>query len=391
LTEPEPSLTMSNMKMKLIFILLAFVLLSPVVYADDTALEQYTAALKASRDGDGEKAVKMLWAVAENYPEDPIADDALFQVGAICQLRIGDYVQAEKAYQLVLDRYPTSRNSRRAQARLDQLKEDRSGGDEPLRLFTQVMQNYQRIGPDESIRIMESLYTDHPNFNKREQVKYWIAEEYRRLKKYDMAMAAYHEVLTDFPEGKWSYFAAIAIGQTLIETRNFGEARKAFAKVADFEETNPGAKRSSELFIATTSRFIYLRNTFYGALAFVIASLIFWLLGTKWKLLTGRQLVSGAVLVSMLAPVFVAGLMYARGKSDVYRTALVMLWSAGSVLIFCNHLYLSTNAFSFGKKILLIFAGVFTAAALAFAVYYHTDLINLLYDSLQYTQGSKGI
>ena len=179
-------------------------------------------------------------------------------------------------------------------------------------------------------------------------------------------------------------------GQVHIETRDFNSAIEVFGRLAAFESTHPGAKRASEQLIGIATRFKRLRMLFFLSLAISMGAFAFWLGNTRWKQVGKKQIVGGLVDIAVLSPVILGSLIYVMNKPRIYWFSLMLLWVVSAAAAFCNHLYISTNKFGTAARFLLTFALIFVAGAFVYAVYYQTDLINLLYDSLQYSLSRGG-
>ena len=367
-----------------IFMLVILYCWAPSALAEDTPLDMYTNAMKESRAGNSEKSIEILWKIVNENPEHHIADDALFQIGTISEKRLGDYETAQKAYQQVFEQFPSSKNARRSKKRHVFLKKARETGDKPLRVFNKIMQQYPKLGSEKALAMMTDLYEKYPGFNRRDQVIYWIAEEYRRQGDYKKAILKYEELLKQFPKSKWSYFSIEKMGQVELEMRNFERAKDIFKKLADFEDTHPGAATASQQLISIAVRYQVLLYLFYLSLLIAIGFFSLWIIKTKWKEIGKKQIIAAVIdFVLINAVVFVA-IGYAISKPIIFLHSLLVLLVALSAATVCNSLYINTNKFGAFARYLLSMALVFAVVAIVYAVYYKMGIINLLYDSIVY-------
>lgn len=352
--------------------------------AEDNPLDMYTNAMKESRAGNSEASIEILWKIVREHPEHHIADDALFQIGTISEKRLGDYETAQNVYKQVFEEYPSSKNARRAKKRHEFLKKARETGDKPLRVFNLIMQQYPKLGGEKALAMMLDLYKKYPGFNRRDQVIYWIAEEYRRQDDYEKSVSKYEELLNQFPKSKWSYFSIEKMGQVELELRRFEKAKDIFAKLADFEDTHPGAKIASQQLISIAVRYQILRYFYYLSLLLTVGFFVLWILKTRWKEIGRKQIIGAVIDFVLINAVVIVAIGYAISKPIIYLQSLIVLLILLSAAAICNSLYINTNKFGALARILLSMALFFVAAAIIYVIYYKMGVINLLYDSIVY-------
>lgn len=440
-------------KLSFYIVVVSVLILFGTAFAGESVVDQYSAAMKQSREGDANLAVEMLMKIALEHPDHHIADDALFQAGNIAEKKLGLYDKAQQAYLRVLEKYPKSKNARRARKRYEYLVDARRSGDEPLQIYTQVMQNLPRLGLEKGLEMMIDLYERFPAFNRRDQVLYWIAENKRRLLKYDEAVEYYNALIKNHPDSKWAYFSMEKMGQVYVELRDFDKAIEIFQKLPAYESRQPGAIRASVQLIDMASRFQFLRRMFHLAIGIVLVALIGWGIGTKWKKIDKTLLRSGLADVICITSFVVLGFYFAfkdttpfvaaywivvaiaipgtfvfhfvmnksldqkkqRIKASLwftYRALFLITAGFGMAFIllsptlfrttvlyfgfciglaaFLNHLFIMTNNFNTAVKVILGFSFFLVSTAIVYGVYYQSDVVNLLYDSIMYGRKAGG-
>jgi outer membrane protein assembly factor BamD (BamD/ComL family) len=371
---------------RLVFSALVLLLLSPPVLAQRPTLEIYSEAIRTSQQGDPEQAVQMLWEVVREDGDNPLADDALFQIGHISEKEIGDYDGAEKAYSLLMDRYPHSKSALRAKQRLAGLRAARETGDEPLKRLNEIQGGYAQMGGEEALARLKDLYNRYPDFNRRDQVLFMIAEEAYRQKSYDEALGHYQDLVREFPESERIYYALVKIGKTHVERRDFDAATQAFERVSEYEKLHYEAGRQSgQEEIQRVLRFQRLRTLFLLSLAVAAAALIVWLTGTRWKTLQKSDLTGAAVLVIVLSALFLVALHLISARPWIYQATLIYTWIAVTAAAVLNHFFVGSRTLGGTKKVLATAGAFLAASAIVYAVYYQQDMVNLLYDSIQYS------
>jgi len=367
--------------------LCALLLLSVCVPArgQQPALETYSRAVRVSQQGAPETAVEMLQELVRDHGDDPIADDALFQIASIREKQLGDFDRAEETYTLLMERFPRSKNAGTAKQRLDRLRADRATGDEPLRIFNDIQGRFAALGEPEALRRLRDLYQDYPGFCRRDDVLYMIAEAEQRGKDYDAALRHYQTLVETYPDSERVYHVLGKIGKAHIERRDFDAALRAFEQVAAYEERVYGARISWEGHMAQIRLFRLLRSLFLLSLCLTAGAAAFWLLGTRWRAVKAGTLKAAAVPAAVLALVFLLAVSLAARKPWMFGSTLLSTGAAVTAAAFLHHLFLGTRPLAPRGRLLATAGAFLAAAALVYAVYYHQDMVNLLYDSIHYS------
>lgn len=60
------------------------------------------------KQGSFDKAAKLYMSVVETYPEDILADDALYRLAALTEVKLNDKVKAKELYEMLITKYPGS-------------------------------------------------------------------------------------------------------------------------------------------------------------------------------------------------------------------------------------------------------------------------------------------
>lgn len=149
-----------------------------------------------------EKALELYQHVVKNAPFGSYGDEAQFQIGEVYK-SIGDYQEAQKAYQMVVDEYPNSALVAKARYQIAYVammasKKSQYSDEYAQRAIDEFQgfkeaypSNAQAVEADESIKILRA---------KKAQTNYEVAAFYDKQKKYDSAKVYYQGVVTDYPE-----------------------------------------------------------------------------------------------------------------------------------------------------------------------------------------------
>jgi len=354
-------------------------------FGERPALESYSRALRMSQQGAPETAVEMLRELVRDHGDDPITDDALFQIAHISEKQLGDFDRAEASYTLLMERFPRSKNALKAKQRLERLRADRATGDEPLRIFNDVQGRFAELGEENALIRLQDLYQAYPDFCRRDDVLYMIAEAEHRSQNYDAALQHYQELVETYPESERVYHVLGKIGKAYIERRDFDAAMEAFEQVAAYEEKVYGARRSWDDHVAQIRLFRLLRVLFLVSLCVTGAALALWLLGTRWGALKAGDIKAAAVPAGILAGLFLVAISLAARKPWMYLSTLILAGVAISLSALLHHLFLRSRSLSLPGRLLAAAGALVAATAVVYAVYYQQDMVNLLYDSIHYS------
>jgi len=347
-----------------------------------TAPEMYSQARRLSGQGLHGEAVELLGKLHREFPDDPVTNSALFEIGRIQESFLGDYQAARQAYALLIERFPDSRNARRAGVRLARLEAGGAGGDEPLRLFNEILQQYSKIGSEQALIRARKLYAGYPDFSRRDHVLFWIAEEEFRRRDYAGALEDYRLLLQEYPQSKWAYFAASRAGKAHIELRQFAGALSAFEKLAALEPAHPGAREAALDQIRLVQRFRFLRMLYFLGLGFAGAAGLLWLTGTRWRTLEAGNIKAALVDAGLLCLLYAMMVLAAARKLPAFQPVLIHTGAAVCAAAFLNTLFVSSRPFSLRGRIFVTLVAFLAVTSIIYASYYRFDTVNLLYDSL---------
>jgi outer membrane protein assembly factor BamD (BamD/ComL family) len=165
---------------------------------------EFDAATALEAKGEYALAADALEKLARERPDDPFADDALFEAATIAEERLADPERAQRLYDAVATRYPSSRLERRARTRADFLASSLKSGAGPLKEYQAITAPGKRPAPPDLIARMEALLQAHPDFALTDRALYWLGEQYAASKRTAEAEARFIAVEQRFPGGEWA-------------------------------------------------------------------------------------------------------------------------------------------------------------------------------------------
>ena len=366
------------------FLAVAFIVLAAGAAFASGIVEEYSDAMKTARSGDPAGAVRTLEGLLEKYPGDKLAEDILFQIGQIQERYLFDYEAAKASYKRLMERYPRSRQIRRAEASLERLNRGESTGTEALKEYNAILQGYSNAGSKVSLSKMETFSKEHPDFVYADKVWMFIAQGHNRAKDYKGAIAAYQLILDRYPGEGNAERALAAIGGAYAEMRDLREARAAFNRLKGMSGSPEAASVAAEDGLRRVHEFEVLRYLFIASLILLGIFVLFIALTISWKEVSFKAATKIWPEILVLTAVLGAVFLLVRARGPIFSRSVLFLWIASTFLITCNNLYIQTRRFSKYNSIAFGIVALLASVALCFAVFHLTDLANLLWDSLRY-------
>jgi tetratricopeptide (TPR) repeat protein len=203
---------------------------APIALAHADAKDDFFKGTDLEAAGQYAEAARVYQSIADGAPQDRFADDALNALARLYEEKLGDPAAALVAYERLLRDYPQSNLAIRAGKRAELLRrgmgpEQSSAG--ALAAYNDVLQRFVDRPRAESIARMETLVAEHPDFPLAPEAVYWIGTMYRQDGRRDEALVRFREVLERWPRSDVEPRARKAIGDVLVERREFdaGEAQ----------------------------------------------------------------------------------------------------------------------------------------------------------------------
>ncbi len=177
-----------------------------------------------------DKAIELYTHVVKNAPFGSYGDQAQFQIGEVHK-GIGDYEEAQKAYQAVVDDYPSSDLVAKARYQIAYVamlasKKARYSDDsaqKAIEQFSQFKENYpeqaQSVEADESIKVLRA---------KKAMTSFETASFYDKQGKLTSAKVYYQEILTRYPEAPAAALAQKRLDELANATETTAKPKKFF-------------------------------------------------------------------------------------------------------------------------------------------------------------------
>ena len=176
--------------------------------AQDAAGDAFRAATKLLADGKLEQAQAAFEAVAALDPAGPWADDALAEAAGAAERR-GDLTEARRLWRRVLAEHPSSRQSRRARARVAAIEEAIGSAGEWLAVAeaheTILRASVGKSDPTPQVEELAALVEANPQYPRNHEARMWIGDAWMRLGRPGRAAEIFRDaraIATD-PDDRW--------------------------------------------------------------------------------------------------------------------------------------------------------------------------------------------
>ncbi len=197
----------------------------PTTQPPSTTQQQFAAATALEARGQFAAAADALEKLGHAQPRDSFAPDALFEAAVVSEERLSDPARARRLYEEVATKYPSSRLSRRAQTRADFLARSLTTGEEPLRVYDDILTGAAARPRAESRARMEQLLQKWPDFALADRALFWLGQRLAEDHRWKEAMARYAELERRFPSSEWALRAKKARADILLSRGHPFEAR----------------------------------------------------------------------------------------------------------------------------------------------------------------------
>jgi len=221
----------------------------------------FARAEESWEKGDYQKAIDAYLVLAEEYPDDPLADQAQFQIANTYYLFLQQDRQAIRTFRDLIRRDPASPWSLTAQGLLGEIYERRlddyhqaiveyqhrinlSPGDEGSdEAQLGVARCYFSLGDFEQAREEYQIHLEqYPDSSRRDRALTGVADSYYVTRAYQSAIRYYREAAAVSSDPRLRTEAGLGIASCLEESGDLRAALEEFEKVAR-DHPNPGLVR----------------------------------------------------------------------------------------------------------------------------------------------------
>ena len=351
----------------------------------DSAEARFQEAVSFERAGKFEEALAPLSEVCAGDPGHPLADDACFKLGTICDRRLHDYGRAIHYYEALAERFPSSRHAAWVKRQLSDLDRNRSAGDEPLVRYERVLTEYAGRDKGEMIAEMEGIIEAFPDFPLIGKVHLWLGEELSRLERGEEAEAHYKRAAEIAPGGDEALLAQKAIGNLYYDREEFSIARTYYAALE--AAGDPTWRRTGEQLVERMEDHIARRRIARVLGIFLAASILLLAVRISWRSVTLKELLSLRWELGALGVAGAALFILTEGKPGFIRISVLTMTAATAGLVVLSALCLSTiRAVRWMRRSYPVWIALLVAS-MVYLTFHHYDLIFILEDTIRFGPG----
>lgn len=223
----------------------------------ESANQRFDAAIELAQRGQPQAAAEALVRLADELPDDPFADDALSEAALLYEQTLRDPEQAARLLQRLVERYPQSRLTRRAQSRLDRLRLGLQSGSEALTQYQATLGELPKLTPRAQAERLRTLLVKYPDFSLRDDVRLQLATAAARAGQIEAALDELVRLERDGRTEALRTNARLARAELLLESGRLAEAG-AIDGGAAFEKKLRGAKWRRRLVVGSSGLLVAL-------------------------------------------------------------------------------------------------------------------------------------
>jgi tetratricopeptide (TPR) repeat protein len=183
--------------------------------AADPAGDAFRQATRLVADGDLAGAQAAFEAVVDLDPAGPWADDALSEAAAAAERR-GDLAGSLRLWRRVLAEHPSSRQARRARAKVTALERAIGEGGRWLDVAVEheaiLRAAVGQTDPAPQLRALEALVAEHPDYPRVHDARMWIGETWLRRGYPRRAIDVFRDARARAPDADARWRAGKALG-----------------------------------------------------------------------------------------------------------------------------------------------------------------------------------
>lgn len=194
-----------------------------------SARDAFDTAIELMMEDRPREAAAALVEVADTYPGEPVADDALLSAAEIYQDTLASGSRAAALYERLVRDYPDSRLAPAAKERLAALSAHLRGGDEALDELLAIKS--AQLDAGEAIRRAEALLSSRPDWSGAGAVALWLGGQYERATRFSDAARAYRLAAEHTADPEVALSAGLAGARLATHRGDFEKAEAILARI----------------------------------------------------------------------------------------------------------------------------------------------------------------
>ncbi len=308
--------------------------------APDEVRELFSGANRLKIEGKYEESLALFLRVAERFPHDRLAEDALAKAGRLCDFNLFDIGSAIHHYGLFIERYPTSRNAKKIVERYEYLKDLPDWDHEPYRIFHRTKQEQWDLESGDMTAALEGLMERYPDFSETDEVLFFLGNKHVEGKQYDRGRGYFEELLKGYPKSRLASRAQVAVGDSWFVQREYGPALAAYEAMRRY----PGdyIEETIQSRVERVKKHVVRLRIFIVAALFLSVSILLMVLRIPWGGFKPAFLFSSIWETAMIVAVVALFEWLAREMSPAIRYSILFSGLSTVPVVMLNALYIET-------------------------------------------------
>ncbi|MCK4904875.1 tetratricopeptide repeat protein [bacterium] len=176
---------------------------NPKYYVAETSLEQWTLAMDVYKTGDYENALREFQKILENFPTSQEASESQFMIGD-CQEKLGLPYEACQSYQKVIDKFPSTNKLKEIIEKQKKIADYFYNKKSENMSITEKAKGIFAISSwEKAANIYQMAIKNYPYYEKVDEMQFRIADCYMKLGKYETARAEFGKLSIQYPDSAW--------------------------------------------------------------------------------------------------------------------------------------------------------------------------------------------
>lgn len=200
---------------------------------------------KLIASGDYKDAAAWLEKYVADFPNSESAADAMFQLAQLHEAKLARPEESLRWYATLLVRFPDSRHSRRAETRIQILKQRMGRGKDDQRAFIDFQKEIQQQNIKTQLataKALETIVEKWPLSSIAPEATFWIGNAYAREGRFNLAKTWLKRTRTKYSHSEFSHRADLALADIALRMGDFDDAEKRYLRIAKQFPTAPGIR-----------------------------------------------------------------------------------------------------------------------------------------------------
>jgi len=353
----------------------------------DTLWQHATFAMAQEQH---QKAFTQLEALLAQFPQNPIADDALYLAATLLEEKLARPKDALRYYQKLTKNYPQSRAALAATRHIAMLKKelgDNPKDEETYRAFQKILQEFPSHPSAQSIAWAQALLSRAPPAL-RHRIAFWLASTHQRQGNSAQAVLYYEQIANDADAPpQTQYKAHLGASDAALALGNFHKAQQHIKvlELLPLPEATRHALHEIRMRLTKQQRRRHQLWASYLLFALMQSFLLTRLrqATTSWKAWAHALHTPALEFWYMLPLAFLLFLMALSGHRDVAPAVAIMCTGSLLTTLFMSAVLRASTPLRVLPTLLCMAASLLATASACFIALYRSNLLDLVFRTIR--------